>query len=407
MIRVGLDLGNSKISCIVCDINSKGKIKLLSFATKPTNNIKKSVIIDIAKLKSEIKEIILQVSNESQTEIASIRINIPVSGSLTSYFNSEIFVSEEKINDLHIKKSINESKILDPINKYKVIHRSILNCELDNQSNILDPRGMYGENLKIFFYSLAIRESYIKTVRSIFNQLNIHIENFIPLPLSSALATLNDDEKELGSISLDLGAGSTSISVFEKNKLIYLDAIPIGGHHITTDIAKGLSTTIESAERLKTLYGSVITSPSDEFELIDIQALGEDTNQFNQINRSQLNSIIKPRIEETLELIRQKLKEHNLDKKPIRNLVLTGGGSQLEGIEEYAKIIFDSKTRVFQSIPSLEINSKLNKPQFSQTVGQMFYNKNDFQFDFLAEKVEKIEKKTLLKRFSTWLDQYI
>ena len=111
MIRVGLDLGNSKISCIVCDINSKGKIKLLSFITKPTNNIKKSVIIDIAKLKNEIKEIILQASHESQTEIASIRLNIPVAGSLISYFNSEIFVSEEKITDLHIRKSINESRI--------------------------------------------------------------------------------------------------------------------------------------------------------------------------------------------------------------------------------------------------------------------------------------------------------
>ena len=125
-----------------------------------------------------------------------------------------------------------------------------------------------------------------------------------------------------------------------------MDAIPIGGQHITKDIAKGLSTTLESAERLKTLYGSVITSPSDDYELIDVHILGKDSNQFTQINRSQLNAIIKPRVEETLELIRQKLKEHNLDKKQIRNLVLTGGGSLLEGIEEYAQIIFDSKNNL-------------------------------------------------------------
>ena len=265
----------------------------------------------------------------------------------------------------------------------------------------------YGDSLRVYFYKLAIRENYIKTINAIFEQLNIHIENFIPSPLSSALATLKKDEKELGSISIDLGAGSTSISVFENNKLIFLDAITVGGQHITNDIARGLSTTMESAERLKTLYGSVITNPSDDFELIDVQVLGSDSNQFNQINRSQLNSIIKPRVEETLELLRQKLKEYSLDKKPISNLVLTGGGSLLAGIDEYAKIIFDSKTRISSLMPLIGLDNKFNKPQFSQTIGLMFYNESDYQFDFLAENKEKKEKKTLFQRFSSWLDQYI
>ena len=407
MISVGLDLGNSKISCIVCDINSKNQVKFLTFVTRPTNSIKKSVITDISKIKTDIKEIILQVAKESQTEIASVRLNVPVVNSLTSYSHSEILVSNEKISDLHLKKSVNKSEILDPIDNYKVIHQSIINFELDKQSHIIDPRGMYGDNLKVYFYKLAIRENYIKTINNIFEQLNIQIENFIPSPLSSALATLKKDEKALGSISIDLGAGSTSISVFENNKLIFLDAIPIGGHHITTDIARGFSTSIESAERLKTLYGSVITNPSDDFELIDVHILGAEGNQFNQINRSQLNSIIKPRVEETLELIRQKLKEYYLDKKPIRNLVLTGGGSLLEGIEEYAETIFDSKTRVSKLNPLLGLDNKFNKPQFSQTVGLMYYNEKDYRFDFLPENQGKIEKKSLFRRFSSWLDHYI
>ena len=407
MISVGLDLGNSKISCIVCDINSKGQVKPLSFVTRPTNSIKKSVITDISKVRTDIKEIISQVANESQTEIASVRLNVPVVNSLTNYFNSEISVSGEKISDLHLKKSVNESEILDPVYKYKVIHRSILNYELDNQNNINDPRGMFGDNLKVHFFKLAVRENYIKTINTIFEQLDIHIEKFIPTPLSSALAVLKNDEKELGAISIDLGAGSTSISVFENNKLIYLDAIPVGGQHITTDIARGLSTTIESAERLKTLYGSVITNPSDDFELIDVHVIGRDSNQFNQINRSQLNRIIKARVEETLELIRQKLKEHNLDKKLIRNLVLTGGGSLLEGIEEYAQIIFDSKTRVSQPISIIGLDNKFNKPQFSQTVGLMIYEENNHKFNFLLKNKEKIERKSIFKHFFAWLDQYI
>ena len=113
MISVGLDLGNSKISCIVCDINSKDQIKLLTFITRPTNSIKKSVITDISKVKKDITEIISHVARESQTEIASIRLNVPVVNSLNSYSHSEILVSNEKISDLHLKKSINKSEILD------------------------------------------------------------------------------------------------------------------------------------------------------------------------------------------------------------------------------------------------------------------------------------------------------
>ena len=127
MIGVGLDLGNSKISCIVYDINSKDKVKLLSLITRPTNSIKKSLIDNISKVKTEVEDIISQAAKESQTEIVSVRLNVSIVNSLTSYINSEISISNEKISDLHLKKSVNESKILDSIDKYKVIHRSIIN----------------------------------------------------------------------------------------------------------------------------------------------------------------------------------------------------------------------------------------------------------------------------------------
>ena len=407
MISVGIDLGNSKISCIVCDIKSEGRIKLLSFVTRPTSCIKKCVVTNLAKVTSEVQEIILQAAKESQTEIASIYLNVPMIDSLSSYSSSSTTLSKEKISDLHIKKAINQSDLLEPINNYKTIHRSVINYELDKNSVISDPRGMYGDDLKVKFYKLAIKENFIKTVLAIFDQLNIHIENYVPNPLSSALATLNNDEKELGSICIDLGAGSTSISVFESNKLFFVDGIPIGGQNITNDLARGVSTTIESAERLKTLYGSVVTSPSDEFELIDVQSLGAENNQFNQINRSIVNSIIRPRVEETLELIWQKLKDYNIHKKPIRNLVLTGGGSLLEGIKEYAQMIFDSKTRLASPKALIGLSSKFIKPQFSQTIGLMFYSPASYEIEFLDNKSEKIEKNTVFSKFSTWLDQYI
>ena len=406
MIKVGLDIGNSKITCAVCDIRNNNSKKILSFVNNPTNSITKSMITDLEKIKNEINETILEAAKESQTEILSINLNVPAVDSISLYSKSEIKLINEKISELHIKKIINQSDYLDTIDNYNVIHKSILNYELDKNSIVNDPRGMFGNNLKVNFYKFAIKENFIKNVSTVFDNLNIHIENFVPSPLSSALATLSSDDKILGTICIDLGASSTSVSVFDNKKLIFIDSINIGGKNITNDLARGVSTTIESAERLKTLYGSVITSPSDEYELIEIPLIGSNPQQFKQINRSIINSIIKPRVEETLELVWQRLKNYNLHRKQIKNIVITGGGALLEGIEKYVQMIFDSNVRIGEPLKFSGLNDKFAKPQFSQTLGLILYDAKDYEIDYLKNK-EKNKKNTVFGRFFSWLDQYI
>ena len=149
MIKVGLDIGNSKITCAVCDIRNNNSKKILSFVNNPTNSITKSMITDLEKIKNEINETILEAAKESQTEILSINLNVPAVDSISLYSKSEIKLINEKISELHIKKIINQSDYLDTIDNYNVIHKSILNYELDKNSIVNDPRGMFGNNLKV------------------------------------------------------------------------------------------------------------------------------------------------------------------------------------------------------------------------------------------------------------------
>ena len=246
----------------------------------------------------------------------------------------------------------------------------------------------------------------INTYKNLFKELNIHIANLVPTPLSSSLAVLYPDDQDLGSIIIDLGESSTSLAIFENKKLFFCDSINIGSKHITNDIARGISTTKESAERLKTLYGSVLSSPSDEYEIIEVPLISSEENKFKKINRSTINSIIKPRVEETLELIWQKLKQYNLNKKRIKNLVLTGGGSQLEGITDYAQIIFDSNARLGNPYGIIGLPKEFSGPQFSQTIGTVLYNESSYEINFLKKRVNN-SKNTVFGRFSSWLDQYI
>ena len=405
MIKVGIDIGNSKISSIVCDIKTDGSKKILSFISNPTTYVNKSMVTNLVSLKDEIHKTINEAAKESQTDIKSVNLNLPAIESSSIFSESEINVSGKMISDLHLKKAVNQSDILETIENYDVIQKFISSYELDNKFFSNSPIGTFGDNLKLNFYKFAVKKNYTNTLSSLFKNLNIHIENYVPTPLSSSLATLNSDDKLLGAICIDLGASSTSIALFENEKLIFMDAINVGGKNITNDIARGVSTNIESAERLKTLYGSVISSPSDEYELIEIP-MSNEPSKFKQINRSTINSIIKPRVEETLELIWQKLKEYNFHRKQIKNLILTGGGAILEGIAEYAQVIFDSNVRIGMPLSIKGLDKKFIHPQFSQTIGTILFNKSDYEIEFLRSE-EKYKKNTVLSRFSSWLDQYI
>ena len=405
MIKVGIDIGNSKISSIVCDIKTDGSKKILSFISNPTTYVNKSMVTNLVSVKDEIHKTISEAAKESQTDIKSVNLNLPAIESSSIFSESEINVSGKMISDLHLKKAVNQSDILETIENYDVIQKFISSYELDNKFFSNSPIGTFGDNLKLNFYKFAVKKNYTNTLSSLFKNLNIHIENYVPTPLSSSLATLNSDDKLLGAICIDLGASSTSIALFENEKLIFMDAINVGGKNITNDIARGVSTNIESAERLKTLYGSVISSPSDEYELIEIP-MSNEPSKFKQINRSTINSIIKPRAEETLELIWQKLKEYNFHRKQIKNLILTGGGAILEGIAEYAQVIFDSNVRIGMPLSIKGLDKKFINPQFSQTIGTILFNKSDYEIEFLRSE-EKYKKNTVLSRFSSWLDQYI
>ena len=406
MIKVGIDIGNSKISCVVCDLKKDQKPNILSFVSLPTNNISKNSFTNYNSLKNEILEVIQKSAKESQTEIKSINLNIPLSSSISYYYESNINIENEPINDLHLKKALNQSNFFDNILNYEILMNYIINYELDNKTVLISPLGNFANNLNLNFYKLVVDQNMINTYKNLFSDINIHIANFIPNVLSSSLSTLTDDDKQLGSICIDIGSSSTSLALFENNKLLFCDSINVGSKNITNDIARGLSTDLDSAERLKTLYGSVLTTPSDEFEIIEVPLVSSENKQFKQVNRSAINSIIKPRVEETLELVWQKLKQYNFHKKKIKNVVLTGGGSQLEGIGEYAEIIFDSNVRLGKPIGLLGLNRKYSGPQFSQTIGSIFFKETDYSLNFI-EKSKNIANNGILGRFSSWLDKYI
>ena len=406
MIKAGLDIGNSKISFVIADYKNSENVNILSIASVPNNNIKKNIILNFENLHDQIKSLVIEAEKQSQTKLNFINLNLSLLHSNSHYYNSEIELRNERISELHLKKIINQSEYFNnPSEKFEIFN-NITSYDIDNNLYFNAPIGNYSDNIKINFYKIYIQKKYSDNISSVIKKLKLNIDNYIPSPLSSSLSSLTKDEKELGTICIDLGHSTSSISVYENNKFVYGDAIGVGSNNVTLDIARGLSTTISSAERLKTLYGSLVSSPSDDHEIIEIPIISGDKNTFKQITRSSLNAIIRPRIEETLEMIWQKIKDNNLKNKKLNNVVLTGGGAMMDNIAKYVETIFASGVRVASPLEQLNLENNFKRPNFCDIIGSILYDQDLFKIQFLTNQ-SKNAKKRGFSSFFTWLDQYI
>ncbi|HMO42604.1 MAG TPA: cell division protein FtsA, partial [Phenylobacterium sp.] len=194
---------------------------------------------------------------------------------------------------------------------------------------------------------VSISETAYQTLGACVERAHLQFEGVVAAPFASALAALEEDEMDLGAVCIDMGGGSTSAAVFAAGSLVHVETLPVGGQHVTADIARGLSTSSAGAERIKTLHGSAIASANEDREMIEAPPRGDDPGAGPVIApRSLLKGIIAPRVEETLELLRDRLKASGAPVEPGASLVLTGGASQLAGVREVAVRVFDRPVRL-------------------------------------------------------------
>jgi cell division protein FtsA len=209
----------------------------------------------------------------------------------------------------------------------------------------------------------------VRTLATAIARCHLDVEQIVASPYASGLACLVEDEMDLGSLVVDMGAGTTSFAVFFDGNIVYSGGIPLGGAHVTSDIARGLTTSVAHAERLKTLYGNAIAGAMDEREIIDVPLVGEEQPEnANHLPKSHLIRIIQPRVEEILELVRAKMEKSGFNEIAGRRVVLTGGASQLSGVRELAQRILDKQVRLGRPLrvarPS-SMNSKSGGASFT------------------------------------------
>jgi cell division protein FtsA len=233
---------------------------------------------------------------------------------------------------------------------------------------------MFGEHLGVDVHIITANSGAVRNLNSCIQRCHLDVAGFVVSPYAAGLSSLVEDEMELGVTVIDMGGGTTTIAVFFEGNVIYTDVVPIGGNHVTNDIARGLSTPINHAERMKTLYGHTMIAPTDEREMIDVPQVGEnDEERSHQVPRSLLVGIIQPRMEETFELVRSRLEACGMDKVAGRRVVLAGGASQLAGAREQGTLILDKQVRIGRPNRVAGLAEATGGPAYATCAGLLIY----------------------------------
>lgn len=350
-IFAALDIGSSKIACFIARADASGQPRVVGIGHHVSEGIRGGIVANMEAAQRVITAAVATAEQMAGETISSVIVNVSGPLLLSQAVAVETPLNGREITMADVERILAQGQNLvsdDPQgNAPEVVHALPVNYVLDGQKGIRDPVGMIGNSLRADMHLVSAAFGPVRTLVTAVARCHLEVERLIASPYASGLACLVEDEMDLGCTVLDMGAGTTSIGIFFDGCMIHADGIPVGGAHITNDIARGLTTTLAHAERLKTLHGSAIMGPADEREVIDVPQVGEEAPEHaNHVPKSYMISIIQPRLEEIFEMARARLDASGLSETAGRRVVLTGGASQLPGIRDTAQRILGKQVRL-------------------------------------------------------------
>ena len=379
-----LDVGSSKVSCVIARLTPRDesamlpgrthRMEVLGIGHQKSYGVKSGVIIDLDAAEQSIRLAVDAAERMAGLTVDSLIVNISAGRLKSEILSASINLGGHEVDRSDVRRVLVAGAKQALAAERNLVHSLPIGYTLDGERGIRDPMGMLGDSLGVDMHVLTADSAPLRNLELCINRCHLSVEAMVATPYASGLAALVDDEAEMGVACIDMGGGTTTISVFSEGKFIHADAIAIGGNHVTMDVARGFSTRMEDAERLKVMYGSALPSAADERDLISVPPIGDDERDMpNQYPRSVLTRIIRARVEETLELVRDRLNQSGFGTIVGKRVVLTGGASQLPGMPEAARRILARNARIGRPLGISGLPDAAKGAAFSATVGLLIY----------------------------------
>lgn len=380
-IITALDVGTSKIVCFIAYTDHHGNVKVAGIGHQVSQGIKAGIVMDVKQAEAAILAAVHAAEKMAAETIDGVLINVIGHSVQSHQMSVDTDVSGHEITQRDIAAIIRQGREAFSGSELEVLHCLPIEYALDGADGIRDPRGMYGDALCTRLHVMTGSSTTLRNLSNCLARCHLGVDAAVAATYMSGLACLTEDEKNLGAVLLDIGAGNTGIAIFSGGQPVYLDSIAVGGLHITRDLAQGLSTTLHHAERIKTLHGSVMGSHADERDMIDVphhdaeadMASGDGATEDRYVSKALLTSIIRPRAEEILEMARKRLENSELYPLIGSRLVLTGGCSQLQGMRELASQVFSKHVRLARPKMIDGMAESTRSGAFSCVTGMLLY----------------------------------
>jgi cell division protein FtsA len=373
---LAIDIGSTKICAIIADIDADDNIQITGAGIAKAQGLKKGSITNIELASKSIKSALSDAKRVAGTDIK--RAIVSISGAYTKSLNSSgiVNIPNKEISLKEIDRVMRTSLYNANIpNEYEVLHTLPFNFKVDDQDFIEDPLGMNASRLEVETHIITTQKSNLHNLRKAVRAAGVEVDNVILAGYASAIAVLNEDEKELGVAVVDMGGSTSNIVIHSGSSIRYNDFLGVGSNHITNDLSMALHTPLNIADNVKMQYGSLLSPTND---LIELPVIGDEENT-HEVSLEVVHNVIYARVEETLMIIAQSLERSGLKEHIGAGIVLTGGFTKMDGIRELAVAIFDNMPVRIAKPSELEgLFDTLRDPSYSGAVGLLKYAAGGF-----------------------------
>jgi cell division protein FtsA len=370
---VGLDIGTTKIGVVVAEQNGD-RVDVIGIGTHPSRGLRKGVVVDIDATVESIKNAVEEAELMGDCEISSVYAGI--AGGHIRGFNSHgiVAVKDREVSEGDVRRVIDAAKAVAIPMDREVIHVIPQEFVIDDQDGIREPLGMSGVRLEAKIHIVTAAVTSAQNIVKCANKAGLNVVDIVLEPLASAEAVLSRDERDLGVCLIDIGGGTTDLAVFADGAITHTSVLALGGNHVSNDIAVGLRTPFEEAERIKKKFGVASARLLGSDDILTVPSVGG--RRPREVSRKLLCEIIEPRMEEILSLARGELAKANLEDRIPCGVVLSGGCSALSGVAELAEEIFEAPVRLGtpQNIGGLQ--DVVRDPMYATGVGLVLYGAN-------------------------------
>jgi cell division protein FtsA len=399
-VLVGLDLGTTKVCAIVGEVKDGGLVDVIGIGISTSHGLKKGVVVNIDSTVESIKKAVQEAELMSGVEINSAFVGI--SGGHIKGINSRgvAAIKNREVVPADVARAIDGARAVNFPADQQILHVLPQEFIIDDQDGIKEPLGMSGTRLDVKVHIITGAVTAIQNIVKSCSRAGLHVNDLVLQPLASSRAVLTAEEQELGVVVADIGGGTTDLAFFLEGSLWHTEVLPIGGNHLTNDIAIGLRTPASEAEKIKIKYGCALSSLVKHEETLDVPSVGGRPPRL--LSRQILCEIIEPRVEELFGMVQQRLKKTGFEDMFASGVVLTGGTALMEGVQDAAERYLGLPIRkgVPRNIGGLM--DVVNSPIYATGVGLVIYGAENQQ-----ESPRKFRSSGSVNRFWKWLGEYI